>query len=140
MGIPDGGNPEIRQAALEACNLLTGIEFRLAGPAARGDTAEPTLVDAVPREGDLVRFCLIDRPTLRAEEIGALLDVGHRWPHPLLVAAPHVGPAAAERARELELAFVDLAGNAHLHGPGLFVFIAGRRPPAKPRPTRAPRR
>ena len=139
MGFTDGGNPEFYRAALDICNLLTGIEFRLVGPAARGDAAEPALIDVVPKQADPIRFCLVDRPTLRAEEVGAVLEIGNRWRHPLLVAAPHVGPAAAERARELGLAFVDLAGNAHLNGPGLFVFIAGRRPPAKPRPKRAPR-
>lgn len=139
MGTPDGRNPRIRQAALDACNRLTGIEFRAARPTAAGKGEGPTFVDAVPMQGDPVRFCLIDRPTLRAEAVGALADFGNRWPHPLLVAAPHVDPAAAERARALRLAFVDLAGNAYLHGPRLFVFVVGRRRPAKPRPTRAPR-
>jgi hypothetical protein len=139
MGTLEGDNPKVRQTALDVCNRLTGIEFCVVGAAELGDAANPTLVDATPRQGDPVRFCLIDRPTLRAEGVGALVDFGQRWPHPLLVAAPHVDRAAADRARELGLAFVDLAGNAHLHGPGLFVFIAGRRPPAKPRPTRAPR-
>ncbi len=96
-------------------------------------------MDVAPKGGDPVRFCLIDRPMLRGETVAALLELGARWPHPLLVAAPHVDLAAAERARELGLAFVDLAGNAHLRGPGLFVFVAGRRAVAKPRPVRAPR-
>ena len=60
-------------------------------------------------------------------------------PYPVLLAAPHVDAQTAERARELGMGFVDQAGNAHLRGPGLFVFVAGRRAPRMPRPNRAPR-
>lgn len=97
------------------------------------------MVEAVPPKGRPFRFRLVDRRILKAEGVPALLEFGKRGRYPLLVAVPHVDAAAAERARELGLAFVDMAGNAHLRGPGVFVFVTGRRPRAKPRPARAPR-
>jgi hypothetical protein len=83
-----------------------------------------------------MQFAAIARPRLRTEEVGAVAALGQDLPHPLLVAAPYVNPQAAERARAIGLAFVDTAGNVHLRGPGLVVFVAGRRAPATARPPR----
>lgn len=49
---------------------------------------------------------------------------------PLLVTA-HVTPPMAERLRALGQQFADTAGNAYLFGPGLLVFVAGRKPELK---------
>ena len=139
MGTKTGGAHRTLDAALDACKRLTGLEVRPGEPLRRRAAPDQTILDVIPGRGERVRFVAIDRPNLRAEAVGALVDLGRGLPHPLLVAAPYVDPVAAERARELGLAFVDTAGNAHLRGPGLFVFITGRRPPGKPRPVRAPR-
>lgn len=49
---------------------------------------------------------------------------------PLLVTA-HVTPPMAERLRALGQQYADTAGNAYLFGPGLLVFVAGRKPELK---------
>lgn len=46
---------------------------------------------------------------------------------PLLV-APRITNETAEACRELDLQFIDAAGNAYLRGPGLYVFVKGQRP------------
>lgn len=137
MGGPVGQRA-VLEAALNACNRLTGIGFHVeAEPAV--DALPGVIVVATPERGPAVRFAAIERQAIRTQEIGALADLARKTPYPLLLAAQHVNPQAAERARQLGVAFVDLAGNAHLHGPGLFVLITGRRAPAGPRLTRAPR-
>ena len=134
-----GGSATILGAALDAYKALTALAFRAKAPARKGAIpADRTIVDLVVAPGKLVRFCAIERPNLKPEAVGALVELGRRMPHPLLVAAPYVDPETADRARELGLNFLDLAGNAHLRGPGLFVFTTGRRPAARPRPPRAP--
>ncbi len=45
-----------------------------------------------------------------------------------MIAAGYVPPALAETLRERGIAFVDLAGNAWLHQPGVMLQVAGRRP------------
>jgi hypothetical protein len=73
--------------------------------------------------------------------MGGLAGLARGLPHPLLVVAGHVNPAAAGRARELGIGFVDTAGNAFFRGPGLYVLVTGQpvpaRPPARGRPPRA---
>jgi hypothetical protein len=58
---------------------------------------------------------------------------------PLLV-TEYVAPEVAERLRELNIQFVDTAGNAYLEDPPLLIWVTGRRPerpPIEARPTRA---
>jgi hypothetical protein len=136
MAVQDLTDPRQLDDALRICKELTGIGFRATGRL--GDAGEP-VVEALPPNGKPVRFRVAGRRILTAEGIAALMEFGKRGRYPLLVAVPYVDGAAAERARELGLDFVDKAGNAHLRGPGLYVFVTGRRPVAKPRPIRAPR-
>ena len=45
---------------------------------------------------------------------------------PLLI-APKLTDAAADKCKELDLNFIDLAGNAYVNAPGLFIFIKGQK-------------
>lgn len=50
-----------------------------------------------------------------------------RYGDHLLLVAPRVTIELAEKCRELDLQFIDTAGNAYLRGPGLFVLVKGQR-------------
>src|SRR5262249_55406921 len=54
----------------------------------------------------------------------------------LLVVAPYVRAQQAATLQEVDVDFADLAGNAHLEAPGLYVHIEGRKPqhPRQERP------
>ena len=45
---------------------------------------------------------------------------------PLLI-APKLTDTAADKCKELDLNFIDLAGNAYINEPGLFLFIKGQK-------------
>jgi len=60
--------------------------------------------------------------------LGQLNNLFQNFNHPGLLWAPYVTPAIANRCRELEIAFLDDAGNAHLKAPGCFIFITGNKP------------
>ena len=127
-----GGDRALLEGALEACQGLTGLGLRLRGRP-KGQAGGADVVEVIAHGAPPVRFAGLARPALRAETLGAVADLAGGLPYPPLLAAPHVNPQAAERARELGIAFVDLAGNAHLRGPGLYVFVTGQRPAAKTR-------
>ncbi|MGH9810009.1 MAG: type IV toxin-antitoxin system AbiEi family antitoxin, partial [Terriglobia bacterium] len=63
---------------------------------------------------------------LRAELPAAFADAR------LLLVAPHVRAQQAALLERAGIDYVDLAGNAHLKVPGLFVHVEGRRPIAEP--------
>lgn len=59
---------------------------------------------------------------------------------PLLLVTYYVTPPMAEKLRTLEQQFVDVAGNAYLEGPGVLVYVTGRKGEdlqGEPRPGRA---
>lgn len=47
----------------------------------------------------------------------------------LMVLAPYIRPQQAAILERAGVDYVDLAGNAHLRAPGLFVHVEGRKPP-----------
>lgn len=66
-----------------------------------------------------------DRATTLANVKRQLQEFGDRG----LLVTEYMTPALAMRCREeLELQFIDTAGNAYLRRPGLYVFIKGERP------------
>ena len=54
----------------------------------------------------------------------------------VLLLAPHVRRQQAAALEHAEIDYLDLAGNAHLQAPGLFVHVEGRRPRKDPAPPR----
>ena len=58
--------------------------------------------------------------------------------HGMLV-ADYVTPPVAEKLKELDIAFVDVAGNAYLRRPPVFIWVTGRKPTAERRRIRAGR-
>ena len=60
-----------------------------------------------------------------------LANLGERG----LLFAPHITTAIAKQCRQLDLPFLDAAGNAYLHEPGLHVYITGEKPAAGDAPT-----
>src|SRR6266403_403497 len=60
-----------------------------------------------------------------------LQQVRALWPRQakpaLLIAAPYVTAQAAERCRTMDLYFADTAGNVYLRGPGLHLYVTGKR-------------
>ena len=45
-----------------------------------------------------------------------------------LLFAPYITAEIAKKCRQLDLAFLDTAGNAYLHEPGLHIYITGEKP------------
>lgn len=89
----------------------------------------------------LVRFTNGDREVLYAVEIkravkpqtlGALLHQIERLGKQALIATDYVTPQMADALKAQGVPFIDTAGNAYLNHPGLFVWVKGQKPEAKP--------
>ena len=88
-----------------------------------------------------LRYLVEEKRHLRHQDIGVVVDQLHRRradlpaPHAvdrLLLLAPHVRPQQADVLKRAGIDYLDLAGNAHLHAPGLFVHVEGRQLPKEP--------
>jgi hypothetical protein len=114
--------------ALEAVRRTAGVDLRI--------------VPHAPPFGDALLE--VDAPTTRVQfvaeiktaryfaTIGMVKErLAHRPPgiYPLLV-APYITRALAERCRELQVPFIDTAGNAYINVPGLTIYVTGEPRPA----------
>lgn len=65
------------------------------------------------------------------DRFATLGDIKNQWAQygdQLLLVLPRATVEIAEKCRELDLQFIDTAGNAYLRGPGLYVLVKGQRP------------
>ena len=88
-----------------------------------------------------VHYLVEEKAHLQHQDVRVVIDQLQRWrdqlPAPerggrLLVLAPVVRPHQAAVLQRADVDYVDLAGNAHLTGPGLFVHVEGRQPAKEP--------
>jgi hypothetical protein len=98
----------------------------------------------VDKDGHHIDYTVEAKRTVARATVGAVVAQLHRdaeaAKRPLLLATQYVTPPIAETLRRLEQQFIDLAGNAYLNGPGILVYVTGRKVKelqGTPRPGRA---
>jgi hypothetical protein len=93
--------------------------------------------------GRAVRYLIEEKRHLRHQDVGVVIDELNRrradlppdYPrHKVLLLAPHVRRQQASALERAEIDYLDLAGNAHLQAPGIFVHVEGRQPQKGPGP------
>lgn len=91
--------------------------------------------------GRTVRYLVEEKRHFRHQDVGVVVEQLNRRCADLppehvgdkvLLLAPHVRPQQAAALERAEIDYVDLAGNAHLQAPGLFVHVEGFQPPKEP--------
>ena len=84
-----------------------------------------------------IRYLIEEKRHLQHQDVRVIIDQLKRWqdqlPHAergakLLLVAPTVRPLQAAILEQAGIDYVDLAGNAHLAGPGVLVHVEGRQP------------
>ena len=89
------------------------------------------------------RYIVEEKRHLRHQDVGVVVDqlnrrradlpadhIGDRF----LLLAPHIRTQQAAALERADIDYLDLAGNAHLRAPGLFVHVEGRQPAKEPTP------
>ncbi len=122
-------NQNVLHCALEALQKTTGITGRLTQPEPL--IAQDKYADAkieITANGQRYEYMAeikrVDRFALLAEfkcQAGLYADQ-------LLLVSPKISIEIAEKCRELDLQFIDAAGNAYLCQKDLFIFVNGQRP------------
>jgi hypothetical protein len=93
--------------------------------------------------GGPLRYLVEEKRHLRHQDVGVVVEQLNRRraelpadhaEDRLLLLAPHVRIQQAAVLERAEIDYLDLAGNAHLQAPGLFVHVEGRQPRKEPTP------
>lgn len=131
MGLIDGKAQNVLDRALKALERTAGVHCQLI-ERDLCDGQGPQADAMVDIEANGQRYSYVAE-VKRVDRFAILNGVRNQHAHgaqtrqPLLV-APRITAETAEKCREIDLQFIDAAGNAYLHGPGLYVFVKGLRP------------
>lgn len=126
--------PILREAQL-ALKRTTGLDVVIATRVARRDNGVDAIVELGVNKRRF-RFRAQVKAIDRFQTPALVKTRNDARPHPLILVAPYITREVAERCRQLDLPFIDTAGNAYLKAPGLFVYIVGNTRPAEVRPDR----
>lgn len=127
---------KLLQKALEILQKITKLTVDI----------KPNTVRATPGPDAVIRIALQDMEwhfavgikdrLTRAGLILAVLQL-RKFPQKGLLVARYITPPMADRLREMDIPFVDTAGNAYINEPPLFIYIKGNKPvdTYRPEPT-----
>jgi hypothetical protein len=131
MKVADNRELAILDYALEALERTTGIRGQVIERDLRdGQSYRPDAIIEIEANGQRYPYTAEIK---RVDRFATLIDIKDQGiqdgqgTQPLLV-APRLTTETAEKCRELDLQFIDAAGNAYLRGPGLYVLVKGQRP------------
>ncbi len=128
---------ELIEACVGALQELLPVQWKLVAAKRAHADQRPSM--ELRLDGQRVRYFLEARPGLRGEQLGPLVhaarEIEESGGH-LLVCGGHVAEKLGRKLREHGVAYMDLAGNAFLRAPGLYVLATGRarRRPVRRRP------
>jgi len=130
--------------ATEKFTEITGVPLRIAAhehPVGRG-----RIIDALIHIGGATgadTYAVEMKRHLTTAKLGLAAEQLKDAPYKGMLITDYVNPNMADRLKTMDLAFIDLAGNAYLNEPPIYVFIKGNRPTEKKllgttqKPTRA---
>ena len=118
----------ILRYALEVFKNTTGIDYELEeidkGPA--GQTLDALI--RLKKDGVEYPYAIEIKARLTNPILGAVIDRVRRFPQKGMIITDYVNPNIADKLREMDIAFIDAAGNAYIKEPGLYLFIKGNKP------------
>ena len=120
----------IERATAELTQL--GLDVVALGPPEDGPVPAANTWLRVGNGGALINYAVEARTKLTPATHGALtmqLQQTATTGHPVLLVTEYLTPPMAQKLREQKQQFADAAGNVYLEGPGLLVYVTGRKPP-----------
>lgn len=119
---------ELLRNALDALTETTGIAAHVIQTEPRRPAGQADAVVEIAQGRHRARYLVETKRTLPAAALGHVVAQLQRFKTPAMLITRYVTPPMAERLKELNTAFIDTAGNAHLNAPPLFIYITGRKP------------
>lgn len=140
-GLPAGARAELDLVAdcAAALERVTDAKVRVRdGQARRAGAVRPDAHLRAQLAGQTLEYAVEVKRTLRDEAIGPITHLAREWAdhgERLLLCATRVPDRLGGLLRENDVDYLDTDGNVHLHGPGVFVLVQGRKP-TRPQRTR----
>ncbi|MEJ1411904.1 MAG: type IV toxin-antitoxin system AbiEi family antitoxin [Candidatus Sedimenticola sp. (ex Thyasira tokunagai)] len=120
-----GTEQEILDCAIRAVGRETGLRLKIKRwQAQMGDD----IVDAIVRLEPVDRLLVVEiKRWAQQANLGALVNQIKQLPEEGLLVADYVNPRMAEKLRQQGVQFIDMAGNAFINQPPVYVYVTGKR-------------
>ena len=120
---------DLLKGALGALEEATGTTAHVLGWGQReGEGIADAFLEIV-RGHNKAQFVVEVKRRLQPAALGAAVAQLQRFKKPPMLVTQYITPPMAERLKKLNVAFADLAGNAYINAPNLFVYVTGKKPP-----------
>ncbi len=138
-----GAAPDLEPYSQILETWMPKVALRAEVPARTGHQLRLDGVLTWKADGKTIRYIVEAKRNFRFQDAGVIVEQLNRLRaalpaayarDKLLLLAPHVRAQQAAVLERAGIDYVDLAGNAHLQVPGLFVHVEGRRPAEEPAP------
>jgi hypothetical protein len=116
--------------AVDAVRETAGLTARIVPRRTTTESGDAVLEIRTP-DRQTYRFIAEIKAVDRFQTPGQVKTQSTGLDEPPLLVAPYISRETANRCRELQLAFIDTAGNAYLERPGLFVWVVGQQRPTE---------
>lgn len=129
------------QKVLEVFYNITGLQIAVETiEHANNATYQADALVRLVAPGANRQFAVEIKPRLTQAIFGMAVQQMEHFPQKGLVVTDYVNPKMAERMKAMDMPFLDVAGNAYINEPPVYVYIKGNKPIEKPHrrpPTRA---
>jgi hypothetical protein len=75
-----------------------------------------------------LKFYAEIKSTVNSSLIGILMHHKNDFPHAQLLVSNYINPLMAEKLKENDINFIDVAGNAYINAHPVFIFVKGNKP------------
>lgn len=115
----------------KAFEAATGMQIEWQDFQKGNDTWVDTVAHIKLPEGEIKTFYVIMKAVITQAAIGRIVEQFRHYTYdrPMALVTPYVTPQQAEQLRQLNVPFIDAAGNAHINDPPLFIYVAGKKQP-----------
>jgi len=119
------------EGALDALEKATGTTAHILGWDHKIAEGKADAVLELIKDQKKLRYIVEVKPTLPTAALGHAVAQLQRFKKPGMLVTRYITPPMAERLKQLNVAFIDTAGNAYINTPQLFVYVTGRKAPEK---------
>lgn len=124
---------DILETALETFRNTTGLPVEMEVEPILGERRADAVLHIVFQDTKL-HFVVEVKKWLTRATIGMAIQQLDKYPCMGLLVTRYVTPQMGDFLKEMGVAFIDIAGNAHINVPPLFIHITGKRLPDEHRP------
>lgn len=119
---------DVLQNALKAFTNITGLPADIREKEAHSDQGPDAFLRIVFQDMEF-HFAVEIMPIFTRATVGGALQQLQKFPRRGIVVTQYITPQIADLLREMDVFFIDRAGNAYINEPPLFIFSKGNKLP-----------